>query len=591
MAIHDLEVVVEVDITSALQSLQRLEEELEQVADEIRRVDRIGTEGIDVNTYVDDISNELSALTAEIEAWERTNRINVATDVDSLGLDGGGDMSDALRNSMRAGFIDALQSEDVSILGGGDGGGSVSRVDVDPNAITRSNRLRGLMGRDVVGRRPQFGRADRNMSLMRRLRRTMRGAAEKISEFSDNSAIANLNMSDLHNMMARLIPLLLVLIGTLPALITAFVTLATAAFAAAASLMALTAFGAMGLALEDGQFDMQNLTNVWEDIRQNLIEAFAPLAERLQPLFEDGVEGLERFFQLVANEGDALVALSDEARAFGGFVMDFVPSALRSLAALVEAFAPTFGRIGQWLQRNFNDVVRGAVELTAEAIPAITVFVGSLMRMVPALVRVSIGFTRVATGVFAFINAIGRILSILPITTEQFGFLVGVLLVSITAVALLNSAIVSLAFNAMVALGKSVLAAIGTLTGYDVAAFIATLSTYSLAQAVLFLIGIVTLGLGAVAALGAAAATMGDHFKSAAGNIRGAASALDDYDSVASGTRGSGFNPYGQGGEDGASGGSGTSIEYNSYGGDPRDDRENTRYLKWREGRTSGTRG
>ena len=271
MAIHDLEVVVEVDITSALQSLQRLEEELEQVADEIQRVDRIGTEGIGVNTYVDDISNELSLLTAEIEAWERMNRINVATDVDSLGLDDGGDMSDAFRNSMRAGFIDALQSEDVSILGGGDGGGpSVDRVSSGVNAVTRSNRLRALMGRDVVGGSPTFG-GRRDQSLITRFRRSIGDAAESLNDFRENSSLTNLNMSDLHNMMARLIPLLLVLVGTIPALVTAFVTLATAAFAAAASLMALTAFGAMGLALEDGQFDMQNLTNVWEDIRQGFI--------------------------------------------------------------------------------------------------------------------------------------------------------------------------------------------------------------------------------------------------------------------------------------------------------------------------------
>jgi len=419
------------------------------------------------------------------------------------------------------------------------------------------------------------------------------------------------------------VPLLLVFIGVIPAAITAMVGLAAAAVAAAASLAAMAGLGALGVGLAGGEFDMQRLTEVWNQIQSNFIDAFAPLAERLQPLFMDAIDGLGRFFQAIANQGDALMALTDEARAFGGFLMDFVPGALRTLAGLVEALSPLFAAFGNWLDQNFNNIVRDLASLTAQAAPAIAQLIIKLGQAVPWLVEMSIGFTMVANVIVDVLGLLNLLLNVLGINARVFGLVTASVLALASAIALTNlfmssfigtaliGAITSMyrfaiatatASSTMTLFGSTTIAsAIGALVSF-VASLITSgaallgfsVSAYTATAAAAAFLTVVTLGAGAaIIGLALSASTA---FLGLAGNIDSATQSLKDFDRVSGQT--DGFNPYGAGtrgagaadvgGTSGRSGQAGSTVINIESSGDADEDRSNARYAGWRRGRTTG---
>jgi hypothetical protein len=572
-AIENLEIIVDVDIGSALAALEDLQDELRDLAESIEAVDAVGTEGIDIRTNLDDADAELAALQAKLEAFEAANELNIDTDFDR----GRYTIPNFQQGGTKADNIGELFSF-LDLPGGG-----------------RDRGRGGILG-------------------------SLRKQAGELSDTFDDF---DLRMSDMHNMMARLVPLLLVFIGVIPAAVTALVGLAAAAIAAAASLAAIVGFGAMGVGLQDGQFDMQRLTDVFEDIRDSFIEAFAPLAERLEPLFLDAIDGLERFFQAVAGQSDALMALTDEARAFGGFLMDFVPGALRALAGHVEALSPLFKEFGQWLGANFNNIVHDLASLTTQAAPAIAELIIKLGQAVPWLVEMSIGFTMVANVVVEVLGLLNMLMNLLGINARVFGIVTASVLALASAIALTNlfmqsfigtalvgaitsmyrfaiatatasstmtffgSTTIASAIGALVSFIASLITSGAALLGFSVSAYTAT------AAAAAFLT-VVTLGAGAAiigVALSASSAFLG-----LAGNIDSATKSLKDFDRVSGKT--DGFNPYGRGTEGagaaavGGSGqtrgeGAGTTINIESSG-DPDEDRSNGRYAGWRQGRTTG---
>jgi len=606
MAIQDLEVVVTVNVQKALRALRDLENGLESVADKIDKVDRRGSTGVNVSTNVQSIQPQLRSLRRDIESWEARNEIDIRTDTGGLDLTdlddihirdergglGGRDtdvatmnvdagvvnlqglsldhLQERLRNGTREGMIDAMQSEEITAFFSGP---RREEPDDDDEDVSFRRRMRRV--------RMDFSAGDLGVG------GALSEVSDELGKVAANSKLTNLSMSDLHNAFARVIPLLITFIGTLPALIGALVTLYAATIAAAGALAALTGLGAIGFAMEDGttNLDTERFTQMLQNLRDQFLEAFAPIAQRLEPLFRDGLDGLQMFFNELAQEGDALIALTDEARAFGGFIIDFVPSALRDLAAMVSALSDSFGGIGQFLMNNFTTIIRGMVDTFVQSLPAIAELLSLIAAMIPPLIRMSVGFVRVTSAVFMFFGAIGDLIGVLGINAELLGVIIGSALTLASAWLLL--------VGVAKTLGATLLAyAVRPLQGYIFNAIVASISSYALANSIAFLLSIVTLGAFVALAAGVA------HFGTEALNTKSKVDQLNDslrtFDSLSSGMGGGFGNP--SGGSPSAasavpseSGGGGMSMTYNDYGGDGNPDQANA-YSQWRYERTTGDR-
>jgi len=581
------------DLTSFMIGMKALEATLE-------------TEGnSESRTHVNSIQGDLFALSTDIEEWEARNKINVRTDTDRLNLSdlddivirreegalggGGGDsdvatmhvdanvvnltglnlqnVQETFRNATREGMVDAMQSEEITAFFSGP---SKDEDDDDDDDRTFRRRMRDIkfeLDADNIG-----------------LGRAFTKATSQMGKFASNSSVANISMSDLHNALARVIPLLLVFVGTIPALIGAFVTLAAAAYAAAAGLVALTGLGALGFAMEDGttNIDTERFTEMLQDVRDEFLSAFAPIATRLEPLFRDGLDGLERFFQALAREGDALIALTDEARAFGGFLIDFIPDALRDLAALVSALSSEFGGIGRFLEENFTRILRGMVETTVQALPAISQLLQIIADMIPPITKMSVGFVKVTTVIFALLGLLGDLIGFFGVGAETMGILIGATLALISATLILHGAYKLLGLQLM----KKTIVAIYGLVRAKIAA---TLATYGLSGAIVTLLSLLTLGLFAVIAAGII--KIGHSALSAKTDVDKLNDSLRDFNRLSSGMGGSigGSVDSSSNGPDGIrnSGGGGSNFTYNDYGGDSNP-YEASRYFSWREPRTTG---
>jgi len=623
MAVQNLEIAVDVDIADAVAALRELQNELEDLADKISEVDARGAEGIDIATSVDQLDSELAALEGEIQAFEAANSIDVATDVGDSdfggagGIGGGGDFMgvDTMNVLARNVRVASMGGGGGGFGGGGGGfnfpGGGGRDIDIE------------MGGRRTAGALMPGGGGDGGDGLLGSMFDLVDSLKSTISQMDD----FNIRMSDIHNLLAGLIPILVVFIGAIPAAVTALVTLAGAALTAAAAFLAIGGFGALGFAMEGGELNMQKLQDALMEVRDDFLEAFGPLAERLQPLFEDALDGLEMFFQAVANQGDALVALTDEARAFGRFLIDFVPSALRTLAGLVEALAPVFGELGSYLQSNFNNIVREFLDITLESLPALIKLAQNIAGVLKFLARLGIGFAAVSAIVLDILGGLGALVNLLGISDAQLGVLLGTLFTFISALAvtnfLLNSFVATalasaftammrfltataLASTQMTLFGSVTLAnAIGSLVsfvaslitsgaallGFSVSAYTAT------AAAAAFL---TVISLGALAGLAALALGVASSFMGVADSIDAATNSMKDFNRVSG--KGDGFNPYGGAPDSGAGttgsttgvggssgGGGGTTINVESTG-DKEQDNSNTQKVAWYQGRTTGSR-
>lgn len=619
--IQNLEVVVEVNITDALASLTELQDELSDLADDIERVDARGAEGIDIDTHLDQLDTELAALEAEIEAFEQSHSIDLATDVDNadFGRNGSGSAQAASIDTMNvmADRVRVISGAEMGGMGGdvgGVGGIGTEVADGVTDAFDGMDMPRLGSGGGGKDGKPAF-------HYLRVFKKRMTGTFDTLDNFK-------LRMSDMHNILASLIPVLLVFIGAIPAAITALVTLAAAAISAAAALAVIGGLGAMGFAMQGGDFDAEKLKEALSDVTDSFLEAFAPLAERLQPLFEDALDGLEKFFQAIANEGEALMALTDEVRNFGKFMMDFVPMALRTLGGLVEAMSGIFGNIGQFLQNNFTQIVRTMVRLTAEIVPALSSMADKIMNALPALMQMSHGFLMVASAVIDILGLFSRLLGLIGMTPGMFGLVTASLLGLASAIAIANLALKSFVFSAIAAAIKGMYAwfastllmqeglialAINTLAnaivavyGYITSLIGASGASLSMAAATMIAAGalaafLTLASLGVLAGLAAVAMGVASQFLGMADGIDSATSSLKDFNRVSGKTGGGEFNPYG--GANGAprsgsaapsattsGGGSRTSGDvFIESSGDKEQDKSNATYASWRQGRTSGS--
>jgi hypothetical protein len=590
-AIENLEIIVDIQIAEAIEDLEQLQDELQKVAAQISKVDARGSEGIDINTRVDDITDDLAAMKTKIEAFETSERIDIPMHVHDAGLPGFmgrsvPEVTGTFQDDMLAAF--ARSAGDLDF-----GGFNVPR------------------GRGGGGEEMGRGRFRRLLS--------------SISDTIGNLTEFDIRMSDIHNTLARLVPLLLVFLGVIPTAVAALASLAAAAITAAGALLAIGGLGLLGAAGARGERpSMEQLQEQLSQIVDSFWEAFAPLAEALAPVFEDALDGLAMFFEAIAAEGDALMTLVDEMRAFGSFVMGFFPGFLRTLSGTLEALEPIFSRIGQFIDDEFRGIMRNLIRVTLEAAPALGELAMQLGSVLMTLSEMGIGFARVASATLELLH-VGRVLlNVLGLTDAQLGAVIGSLLVFATALALANARVIQLAaagilygiralqafiFNvwlgtqslgvfsgtalvgavkALIGFTASIIQSILALAGFEI-------SAYKAAAAAATFWSVVTLG--AAIPLLAVIGSMTFGFLNLADKIDNATSSLKEFDRVAGRTEGTDFNPYSgddpAGTRSGASGsvssgsGGGTTINYESNN-DTGDDQSNLDKTVWRANRTTG---
>lgn len=605
MALENLELEVTANIAKAVAKLEDLQEELQNVAEKIEAVDQIGTEGISIRTTVDGIEDDLAILKTRKEAFEAANKIELDSEVDTNFAD--------LETLLMGGTSGDRSLNDLFDVSGRDTAISPSTA---PTEIIDSTRVFSAdpdmpSPQDILDR---HGDDDTTQNLRKKFKRL----GDQATKLRKRMQGFNLRMSDVHNLFASLIPVLFVFVGAVPAVITAVYGLAAAAGTAAAALLAIGGFGALGVALEDGQFNMDNLTEVFDEVREGFIDAFAPLAERLEPLFDDAVDGLVILFEQVAQSGDALMELTDEARAFGGFVMDFLPGALRALAGLVEGLSPLLADIGQAINDNFNSFVRQLVYWTDQAVPVVASLIQTIVAALPTIISMGIQFAAVANEILGLIGLLWQVITVNGALAGGMGYLISTLLLAATAVSLLNKQVFIYAGKALkfaltrlysfimaqtaatwaataqtTALGRligalvgftsSIIKSIAGLFGFTVAS-----STAAKAAALFW----TAVSAGVMIGLLGLVTSMASNFLGLSNSIDQATSSLKEFDRVSGRTSG-GFNPYG--GDPPSSGagaatvgsGGGTTINIESSG-DPNEDSSNARYVSFKQGRTTG---
>lgn len=372
-------------------------------------------------------------------------------------------------------------------------------------------------------------------------------ALHSLSSSADSAAdgfrLTDLRMSDMHNAMAKLIPLLATVIFALPALIGAIGALAVAAGAAAVALGSLAAFSALGFGLaEDPQNPLEGLTEAVDEIRDDFLDAFGDMARRLAPLFRDALDGLDKLFQAIANEGDSLVALTDEARAFGQWVMNTLPSALAEMARFVDAASEALAIVGEGLGGiDFFDILAHMLERT---LPHLMVFGARLQEMMGHLFGLSVGFLRVTNAILLFVNAFLEIITVGGMFDEQVGIIIGSMLTFYSAILLTRGALISTMIPALIKVGSYIVTYAVQLIGARAASITAAASTYGLATAMYALAGAVAVATAGLALIAGVSSVMGSKFGGLSSDIDSATKSLKEFRRESDRMDRGGRNPY-----------------------------------------------
>jgi hypothetical protein len=531
---------------------------------------------------VDRFSAKLDELLADLEVVERQiervdgSRITLDTSPAHAKLD-------ALQAQMAgmqaqgAGRRLATGVGDVNLRGRGSGGGGLS-LDAGEVADTLSDASRNA-SRLAASLDLSSDSGGRLSDMLDSITDAASSATDSMDEF-------DLRMTDVHNAVAQLVPLLVVFVGAMPALIGGLVALTGAAVGAAAALAAVTGLGALGLTMTSEMAAEDILTQVREDF----IDAFRPLAEQLAPLFEDGLDGLESFFQALADRGDTLVRFADVARDFGRFLLDYLPGVIQALGEMAIAFHGVFAMLGDALQdANLAERLTGFM---ADVLPEFVLFFQLLFDIIQRLAGMSEGFLQVANVILFAVDAFLYIITVGGLLDDQMGALIATTLTLATVMLFWGSGVISGLIGRLTALGTAVLTrVIPALTSYTSSAVSSTIATYGLATAIATLIGVATLGIGAIAIGGITA--LANRFGVLGDNIGSATDKLRNFQRLSRGTDGD--NPYGFGGSGDVSRGSTGSTATTNFDitvegeADPDTLRNQTRNAMFRASRTNST--
>lgn len=479
---ENLEIIIDVIVAGALEDINQVILKLEQLEQAIGRVD--GDE-IDLSVLI----------RGTIRAQEKINELD--SQEIKVPLEITGVVSEVVKVQSA---IEALEAQSIDIpvnflTPRGIGLPETGRTDMDVDGrqigFDMDESLKALLqNKEILGALSGAGGTEDGRDALGRFTETVDDEGRKF----------RLRMSDMHNALAQVVPLLLTFIGALPALVTAVVALAAAAISAAGALFALGGLGAIGFALAAGEGKIgEGFKEIIKDIRESFLDAFRPLIDRLTPLFEDALDGLDKLFAAIAARGDILLNFRDDARAFGRFILDFIPDVLAEMGRMADAFGPTFGMFADFLKE--MGFLRGLAGFFAAALPSLLKFLDALISVLPVILEISLGFLEASAAVINLINIFSQLLGIIDIfgvfAPEALGLFVGAMLSALTIAALLNSQLIITALRGVVTLGELAVLAAGKLIGLSAAEVGAAVGAGILSKALFALAGAITTVLAA----------------------------------------------------------------------------------------------
>jgi len=370
-------------------------------------------------------------------------------------------------------------------------------------------------------------------------------------------------MTQFYDILAAGLPLLATFIGSIPATIGALGGLAAAAVGAAGALGGIAGLGFLGAAAAQAGGEMpgfEDFQAVLDDLPDEFYEAFRPLAEDLRPTFEAGLSGLEQLFDEMADSASVLTQLEDDARAFGGFVMDFVPNTVEELLLLAEASSGIFGDVGAALRR--RDIIAGFAGAAADALPYLTTIAVTIADALPAIQQfslamlanaealVSLGSTALygATQLSSLFGVLGSGANILGRGVSGVLMFTSAVLLMSKAVALTRSGLYTFT-TALIGQRAAAIASSRAMLIYRTAAraltfdsVIATAAVRGLTGAILGLLAVTGIGI-AITAIGGAASWAANRFDLLGRNVRDSTKALKEFERqrTSMGSRSQGF--------------------------------------------------
>ena len=220
-----------------------------------------------------------------------------------------------------------------------------------------------------------------------------------------------IGMTQFYDFLAALMPLVFVLIGSMPAVIGALTGLGAAAVGAAGGLAAIAGLGLMGAAAQEAGGDrpgFEDIAEVLSDIPDEFFEAFRGVADRLAPEFENALGGLSTLFDELAWRIDRVLTDTDilqMAQAFGQWLIPFIANTTDSLLRLADAARPVFSMIADGL--GDRDILAGLAFSLSNVLPQLMTLTGMLIDALPTISRFSAGMANMLTNIVATAQTLG----------------------------------------------------------------------------------------------------------------------------------------------------------------------------------------
>jgi len=496
--------------------------------------DRIDPIRIDVEVY----DNELDQLMGKMGVLDGLSTENIGiADSGGVGVGDGGQMADIetmLANVDTAIFNGASGSaasaatNAVQHTATADGSGSGYSPLFEGSGIEHSvaEGMGGAVDGDALRSATRMSSSKERLDLIDSDTLSLDGLRESITEM-------DVGMSDFYDILATMLPLLFTFVGAMPAAIAAVGGLATAAVGAAAALGAIGGLGLMGAAMAQnggGMPSMEDIGDVLDELPNEFFEAFSGIAEQLAPTFESGLEGLYTFFDELADRGDVLLNLREEAEAFGGFLLNYLPNAIAALGQFADAASPIFGGIGQWLM--VTDIIGGLAEVTNEALPALYAITNIIVDAIPSIIRLSIGFLEMSAAILGVMSVIGgfikaavTLFGIFDGGLKWLGVGIGMFLAMTTVVLALKKLWTTWNALTMLTAGKTLPALISSLS-------LSNITLMGTAAALAKVAAMAVVATGGLALVGAGVSALASKFSILDGNISSATDSLSDFDSM-----------------------------------------------------------
>jgi len=414
---------------------------------------------------------------------------------------------------------------------------------VDEDIITN------LRGSDIQGNARAYRELRRNdLTSLPTEGRMLEGIRKRLDPFTD--AIQDFDATALNNLRASLFPLLATFIGALPAAIAGVAALGGAALAAAATLGAVGAIGAIGVVVAEDQ----SLSDLASELKDEFLDAFAPIGEQLRPTFMEGIDSLNQFFDDLAQRASVLTAFSDDAVQFQKYLETYVLNGFENLIGFASVAIDLFDALGSEMgDFTITGVLAGVLD---ETIDEIRLVGQAIWNLLPTILRLSEGFFKVIGVMLTLIGVVGLILNEFPLITKIIGAaaatfltLASAVLISTAVTRLFSAALFQSAFAAGKSMITSLVSAASTLNVYTVSALGATAGTLAFYGILVALLGVISLGI--IPAIG----TLSSKFSVLGGDIHSARKELERFSSVSAsgnvgeftasrGGRGSGYTNY-----------------------------------------------